>query len=131
MTFFHFILIGFFFSFLGSIPFGPVNLSMVDTTLNKGFKNGLHFATAASLVEILQATAALYLGIKMTEYLVFTKGLAQVGVDFTIITQSYLVKILTIGHILGFQPYLFKRGWPLSIHHIVFSHGHFQCINNE
>ena len=45
-------------SFGGTLPFGPINLSVVNTTINRSFKAALRFSTAAALVEILQALVA-------------------------------------------------------------------------
>lgn len=47
-------------SFLGTIPFGPINLSVVDTSINKSFRAALAFALAAAVVEILQSFVALH-----------------------------------------------------------------------
>lgn len=64
----HFIL-GFVASFLGTLPFGPINLSMVDTTLKNGLRVGLHFSIAAALVEIAQSLFAYSFGVFITQYL--------------------------------------------------------------
>ncbi|WP_299461963.1 LysE family transporter [uncultured Microscilla sp.] len=64
----HFIL-GFVASFLGTLPFGPINLSMVDTTLKGGLKVGLRFSVAAALVEIAQSLFAYSFGMLITRYL--------------------------------------------------------------
>lgn len=47
-------------SFLGTIPFGPINLSVVDTSINKSLRAALLFALAAAVVEILQSFVALH-----------------------------------------------------------------------
>lgn len=47
-------------SFLGTLPFGPINLSVVDTTLSKNFRAGIIFASAAALIEIVQSFLALH-----------------------------------------------------------------------
>ena len=47
-------------SFLGTIPFGPINLSVVDTSINKSLKSALSFALAAAIVEIVQSFVALH-----------------------------------------------------------------------
>lgn len=45
-------------SFLGTLPFGPINLSVVDTTLNRSLRAALRFSMAAALVEIVQSWIA-------------------------------------------------------------------------
>ncbi len=57
----HFIF-GFTGSILGGIPFGPLNLSVVEITLKKSAKHAARFSSAAALVEILQATVAILFG---------------------------------------------------------------------
>ena len=54
-------------SFLGALPLGTVNLSVVDATVNKNFKAGLNISFAASLIEIIQSALALYFGMQISE----------------------------------------------------------------
>lgn len=57
----HFIL-GVIASFIGTIPFGPINLTVVDTTLKQGIRDALVISVAAALVEIIQSFFALHCG---------------------------------------------------------------------
>ena len=61
MVFLHFVF-GFATAFMSGIPFGPINLSVVDITLNKSGRHASRFASGAALVEILQATVAILFG---------------------------------------------------------------------
>ncbi len=56
-------------SFLGSVPFGTVNLSVVDTTIKESFKAGMFIAIAASLVEIVFSLFAVQFGMRITDYI--------------------------------------------------------------
>ncbi len=47
-------------SFGSAIPFGPINLSVIDTTIRNNLKCGVLFSLAAALVEIVQAMIALF-----------------------------------------------------------------------
>ncbi|MDX1943241.1 MAG: LysE family transporter [Saprospiraceae bacterium] len=47
-------------SFIGSLPFGPINLVMIDTTLKNSFRSGMSFAIAAAIVEMGQSLVALH-----------------------------------------------------------------------
>lgn len=47
-------------SFVGSLPFGPINLMMIDTTLKNSLRASYGFAVAAALVEMGQSLVALY-----------------------------------------------------------------------
>lgn len=47
-------------SFLGSLPFGPINLVMIETTLKNSLRAGVPFAIAAATVEMGQSLVALY-----------------------------------------------------------------------
>lgn len=46
-------------SFIGSLPFGPINLVMIDTTLKNSLRAGFWFSVAAALVEMGQSLVAL------------------------------------------------------------------------
>lgn len=69
MTYILHFTLGFVASFLGTLPFGPINLSMVDTTLKEGLKVGLRFSIAAAIVEIGQSLFAYSFGTFITQYL--------------------------------------------------------------
>ena len=63
-------------SFLGALPLGTVNLSVVDATVNKSFKAGLNISIAASLIEILQTSLALVFGMQISNQIssnIYTK----------------------------------------------------------
>lgn len=47
-------------SFLGSLPFGPINLVMIETTLKNSLRAGIPFAIAAAIVEMGQSLLALH-----------------------------------------------------------------------
>lgn len=47
-------------SFLGSLPFGPINLVMIETTLKNSLRASFPFAIAAAMVEMGQSLVALY-----------------------------------------------------------------------
>ncbi len=54
-------------SFVGSLPFGPINLVMIDTTLKNSLRTSVWFAVAAAMVEIGQSWIALYGNAWMTQ----------------------------------------------------------------
>jgi len=62
-------LVGFLACFLGTIPFGPINLSVVKTTVDYDRRSGLTIAFAASLIEILQALIAISFGMLISTFL--------------------------------------------------------------
>ena len=55
--------------FLGTIPFGPINLTVVKTTVDYDQRRGLEVAFAASLIEILQALIAIWFGMVISRFL--------------------------------------------------------------
>lgn len=55
--------------FIGTIPFGPINLTVVKTTIELGKKCALEVALAASLVEIFEALIAIIFGAVISIYL--------------------------------------------------------------
>ena len=61
--------VGWLASFLGTLPFGPINLSVVDTTINKSFQAAIWMSVAAALVEIGQSFVALHCNFFINSYL--------------------------------------------------------------
>lgn len=55
--------------FLGTIPFGPINLTVVKTTVDYDKHRGLQVALAASLIEIVQAFIAIWFGMVISRFL--------------------------------------------------------------
>lgn len=53
----------------GSIPLGPVNLSVVSITVNKSRKEAMEFSLSAAFVELLIATSAIYFGKYIAQFL--------------------------------------------------------------
>ena len=68
----HFLL-GFVFSFIGSIPFGMINLTVVDTSIQKGFRAGIILGFGAALVEFFQALIA----VKFTHVFIDNPSIAE------------------------------------------------------
>lgn len=68
-TLFQLFAIGWLASFLGTLPFGPINLSVVSRTVKNSLRAGLWFAFAAALIEIAQSFVALHCSALINEYL--------------------------------------------------------------
>lgn len=62
-------IIGAIVSFLGTIPFGPINLTVVKTAVDHNSAKGFEVALAASLVEIFEALIAIIFGIAISSFL--------------------------------------------------------------
>lgn len=65
-TFILHVLIGFALSFIGSIPFGMINMTVADTAIKKGLKAGLWVGLGAALIEFFQS----FIAIKFTHLFV-------------------------------------------------------------
>tara|TARA_B110000858_G_scaffold89711_1_gene103722 strand:- start:36949 stop:37578 length:630 start_codon:yes stop_codon:yes gene_type:complete len=61
--------VGFLACLLGTIPFGPINLAVVKTTVDYDRRSGIEIAFAASLIEILQALIAICFGMLISSFL--------------------------------------------------------------
>lgn len=61
-------LIGIFITFVGSIPLGLVNLSVMDEAIKNNLRNAIQTAHGASIVEILYALLALFGGEKLSPF---------------------------------------------------------------
>ena len=66
---FIYLFIGAFACTIGAIPFGLVNLSVVESTLKKNTRRAMNIAQGASLVEVLFALASLLAGAWLSRYL--------------------------------------------------------------
>ena len=55
--------------FIGTIPFGPINLAVVKTTVDYDRRGGMQIAFAASLVETVQALIAISFGMLISSFL--------------------------------------------------------------
>ena len=65
----HYFLLGFAVCFVGTIPFGPINLGVAKTTVDYDRRSGTEVAIAASIVEIFEALIALSFGLVISTYL--------------------------------------------------------------
>ena len=64
-----YLLVGMIACFIGTIPFGPINLTVVKTTVDHNRLRGTEVAFAASIIEILQALIAISFGMVISSYL--------------------------------------------------------------
>lgn len=80
-------------SFVGTIPVGPINISVVATTIKRNFKAGIVFSSSAAFVEILQSFIALQFGMLLSGML-FNNPSFQfaVSVVFTTVGAIFLLK---------------------------------------
>ncbi len=54
---------------IGAMPFGLVNLSVVDTTLSRGSRAAFRVSTGATLIEIVFVLLAIFLGSRLAAYM--------------------------------------------------------------
>lgn len=66
---FLYLLVGFLACLLGTIPFGPINLAVVKTTVDYDRRSGIEIAFAASIIEMLQALIAISFGMLISSFL--------------------------------------------------------------
>jgi threonine/homoserine/homoserine lactone efflux protein len=64
-----YLLVGFLACLIGTIPFGPIDLTVVETTVDFDAKRGLKVALAASINEVFQALIAIYFGMLISNFL--------------------------------------------------------------
>ena len=62
-------LVGFLACFIGTIPFGPINLAVVKTTVDHDRGSGIQVAFAASIIEVVQALIAISFGMLISSFL--------------------------------------------------------------
>jgi threonine/homoserine/homoserine lactone efflux protein len=106
-------LVGFFACLIGTIPFGPINLTVVKTTIDFDPKRGLEVAFAASIIEIVEACIAVFFGMLIGDFLA-TNLSVKLIIAFLFI--SLAVILLTqkpqpvLGEVAGTPPSFFKKG---------------------
>jgi threonine/homoserine/homoserine lactone efflux protein len=66
---FLYLFVGFLACLLGTIPFGPINLAVVKTTIDYDRHSGIGIAFAASIIESLQALIAICFGVLISSFL--------------------------------------------------------------
>ena len=66
---FLYLFVGFLACLLGTIPFGPINLAVVKTTVDYDRRSGIEIACAASIIESLQALIAICFGALISSFL--------------------------------------------------------------
>ncbi len=64
----HFAL-GFVAAIIGAMPFGLVNLSVVDSTLNRGERSAFLLSVGATIIEIVFVLLAIFLGSRLALYI--------------------------------------------------------------
>lgn len=68
-------LVGLLACFIGTIPFGPINLTVVKTTVDYNRNRGTEVALAASIVEIFEALIAICFGMVISAFLESNTGI--------------------------------------------------------
>ena len=66
---FLYLFVGFLACLLGTIPFGPINLAVVKTTIDYDRRSGIEIVFAASIIESLQALIAICFGALISSFL--------------------------------------------------------------
>ncbi len=79
--------------FLGTIPFGPINLTVVKTTVDYNRLRGTEVALAASIVEIFEALIAICFGLVISAFL----------------ESNLLIRLLIAGAFIGLAVFVFTR----------------------
>lgn len=67
--------VGFIACFIGTIPFGPINLTVVKTTVDYNRNRGTEVALAASIVEVFEALIAICFGMVISAFLESNVGI--------------------------------------------------------
>lgn len=68
------LVIGLLACFIGTIPFGPINLTVVKTTVDKNARQGMKVALAASFVELFHSLIAIVFGMAISDFLTGSRG---------------------------------------------------------
>ncbi len=71
---------GIFFSYIGTLPFGPINLSVVDTTLKQGRRPAIAMSITASLIEMVHVFIALRCSLVFSDLIFYSSWTRWVAV---------------------------------------------------
>lgn len=79
--------------FVGTIPFGPINMTVLKTTLDSNQRHGVEVAVAAALIEIIQALIAVSFGVMISDFL-DTNNLVKIflGAFFILLAAGIFVR---------------------------------------
>mgnify|MGYP000439296421 CR=1 FL=1 len=69
MEFIWYFIIGVFVTFLGAIPLGTVNISVINTTLRVDARNAMKIAFAAGIAEIILSFYALHCSVMVADFI--------------------------------------------------------------
>jgi L-lysine exporter family protein LysE/ArgO len=87
---FLYLIVGFLACFIGTIPFGPINLTIVKTTVDYDARRGLEVAFAASIIEVLQALTAIFFGMLISNFLE-TNSVIRLAIALVFISLAVFV----------------------------------------
>ena len=83
-------LVGFAVCFLGTIPFGPINLAVVKTTVDYNAARGTELVVAASLVEVVEALIAIFFGMVISSFLETNNAIRLIIAMLFIVLAIYI-----------------------------------------
>lgn len=80
-------------SFLGTVPFGPINLAVVKATVDHDRGRGAELALAASIVEIGEAVIAICFGLVISNFLQMNPGVRLlIAIGFFVLAGVLLTR---------------------------------------
>ena len=85
-------LLGIVLSFVGSIPFGTINVTVMESAITRGFKNAVWVIFGAALIEFIQTLAALRFSAFITQSMVTELILFWVSIPIFIAFGIYFIR---------------------------------------
>ena len=82
--------VGFAACLLGTIPFGPINLTVVKTTVDHDARRGAEVAVAASIIEIFEALIAIWFGMVISSFLE-SNAVIKIGIGLLFVILAIVV----------------------------------------
>jgi len=103
---------------LGTIPFGPINLAVVKTTVDHDVRRGTEIAIAASLIEILEALIAIWFGMVVSSFLESNLAI-KLGIGLMFVILAVVVVIRESKPAMADKPSgqesFFKKGLLIAV----------------
>src|SRR5690606_34852812 len=101
-------------SFLGSIPFGTINVTVIESAISRGFRTALHVIFGAAIIEFVQALIALKFSGLITRSPLTEQVLFWISIPIFIGLGIYYARQKVADHVEP-HPYERSRGFLKGI----------------
>lgn len=106
-------------SFLGSLPIGVLNVTVVNISLSKGLKSAFYFALACALIEMFYSYLAVHMTLAIFDFAIYRVPIRIVSTIVLIIAGIYYLRKKTTDNTPKKTIGSFQQGVLLSIVNVI------------